>query len=97
VYLFYTQISLVDVAAGKDDTVAVAVEESIVAATGAASSSSRKRKQDNQRGGAAKKRTGGGGASDDPGPWQDLGLCWAHYQFGEKAKKCRPPCAMAGN
>jgi hypothetical protein len=80
--------ALVDAAAGKNDTVAAAVEELI--ATGAATSSSRKRMQDGQKGGA-------GGTSDDPGPWQDLGLCWAHYQFGKKAKKCRLPCIMAGN
>ena len=24
-------------------------------------------------------------------------LCWYHYRFGDSARKCKPPCAQAGN
>jgi hypothetical protein len=32
-----------------------------------------------------------------PGPWQDMGLYWMHYHFGNKARNCKQPCAWMGN
>ena len=46
---------------------------------------------------AVKKKHSEGGRGNDPGPWQDLCLCWAHYNWGSKANTCKPPCAQAGN
>ena len=32
-------------------------------------------------------------------PWAQPqpGVCWYHQQFGEAARKCKPPCSKAGN
>ena len=88
--------ALLDAEAAKESTIAAAVEESTVAAAGvAAPPSSRKRKADFRKKGPAKKRHGGG--DSDPGPWKDMGLCWAHYNYGNKAHKCKPPCNWQGN
>ena len=32
-----------------------------------------------------------------PTPPPTTGLCWYHARFGEKAKKCTPPCAKSEN
>ncbi len=46
-------------------------------------------------GGAA---DGGGAPKGGPKPWQQLGMCYAHYKYGSDAfKNCRPGCARAGN
>ncbi len=47
-------------------------------------------------GGAA----GGGGAPQGgPKPWEQLGMCYAHYRHGSDAfkKNCHPGCARAEN
>jgi len=93
--------ALMGAEAANDNTVAAAVEESIVAATGAAPpSSSRKRKQDwnrKKKKPAANRNHGDGSGANDPGPWQDMGLCWSHYNGGSKARNCKPPCAREEN
>ena len=83
----------------KEHAVAAAVEEATIAATGMAPpSSTRKRKPDwSKSKKPASKKNKGDGDRPDPGPWQDLGICWSHYTYGDKAKKCRPPCARAEN
>jgi hypothetical protein len=43
------------------------------------------------------KKNKGDGNRPDPSPWQDLGICWSHYTYGNKAKKCKLPCAWAEN
>jgi hypothetical protein len=30
-------------------------------------------------------------------PSPNLGLCWYHARFGDRSRKCTPPCAQAGN
>jgi len=93
--------ALMDAEVAKDKTVAAAVEESTVAAALAAPpSSSRKRKQDwnrKKKKPAANKNHSNGGGAKDSGPWQDMGLCWSHYNWGSKARNCKPPCARAEN
>ena len=91
--------ALMDAEAAKEHAVAAAVEEATIAAAGTAPpSSTRKRKPDwNKSKKPAFKRNKGDGDKPDPGPWQDLGICWSHYTYGDKAKKCRPPCARAEN
>jgi len=75
--------ALMDAEAAKDNTEAAAAEELMVATAGAApTSSSRKRKQDwnrKKKKPAANKNHGDGDGANDPGPWQDMGLCWSHY------------------
>ncbi len=47
-------------------------------------------------GGAA----GGSGAPQGgPKPWEQLGMCYAHYRYGSDTfkKNCRPGCARAEN
>jgi hypothetical protein len=91
--------ALMDAEAAKEHAVAAAVEDATIAATGTApASSTRKRKPDwykNKK--PAPKKSKGDGDRPDPGPWNDLGICWSHYTYGDKAKKCRPPCARAEN
>ncbi len=29
--------------------------------------------------------------------WQSSGLCFSHWNFGEKAWKCKQPCSWQGN
>jgi len=93
--------ALMDAETAKENTVAAAVEEATVAAAGAAApSAARKRKQDwvrKKKKPAAHKSSGDGDGGNDPGPWQDMGLCWSHYTWGNKARNCKPPCARAGN
>ena len=93
--------ALMDAETAKENTVAAAVEEATVAAAGAAApSAARKRKQDwarKKKKPAAHKSSGDGDGGNDPGPWQDMGLCWSHYNWGSKARNCKPPCARAGN
>jgi hypothetical protein len=40
---------------------------------------------------------GGGAPKGGPKPWEQLGLCYAHYTWGTKARNCRPGCARAEN
>ena len=42
---------------------------------------------------------GGGAPQGGPKPWEQLGMCYAHYRYGSDAfkKNCRPGCARAGN
>ncbi len=59
----------------------------------------RKRPPRNRRdrdGGAA---NGGGAPQGGPMPWEQLGMCKAHYMYGKEAwkKNCRPDCVRAGN
>ena len=90
--------ALMDAEAAIDHPMAATVEETMVAVPGVAPpSSSRKRKPDWKKKPAAKKKQGNGSGDNHPGPWQDLGLCWAHYNWGSKANSCKPPCAWAGN
>jgi hypothetical protein len=90
--------ALLDAEAARDNTVAAAVEESTVATAGvAAPSSSWKRKADFKKKNPAKKQHGDSGGDNDPGPWKDMGLCWTHYNFGNKAHKCKPPCNWQEN
>jgi hypothetical protein len=88
-----------DAEAAKDHAVAVAMEEATVAPVGMAPpSSARKRKPDwGKSKKPASKKNKGDGDRPDPGPWQDLGICWSHYTYGDKAKKCKPPCARLEN
>ena len=91
--------ALMDAEVAKDHAVVAKVEEATVAAAGMAPPlSARKRKPDwgkNKK--PASKKNKGDGDRPDPGPWQDLGICWSHYTYGDKAKKCSPPCARAEN
>jgi len=91
--------ALMDAEAAKDHAIAAAMEEAMVAATRVAPpSSARKRKPEwNKKKKPAAKKHQGDGDRPDPGPWQDLGLCWSHYTYGNKAKKRKPPCARAEN
>ena len=92
--------ALMDAKAAKDNTVAAAVEESTVAAAGVAPPpSSRKRKQDwnKKKKPATSRSNGDGGGANNPGPWQEMGLYWSHYNRGSKARNCKPPCARAEN
>jgi len=91
--------ALMDAEAAKEHAVAATVEEATIAAAGTAPLSlTRKRKPDwSKSKKAASKKNKGDGDRPDPGPWQDLGICWSHYTYGDKAKKCRPPCARAEN
>jgi hypothetical protein len=91
--------ALMDAEAAKDHAIAAAMEEATVAATGVAPpSSTRKRKPEwNKKKKPAAKKHQGDGDRPDPGPWQDLGLCWSHYTYGNKAKKRKLPCARAEN
>jgi len=87
--------ALMDAKAPRDQPKAASVEESMVAAAGTAPpSSSHKRKPDwgKKKKPAAKKNHGDGG-----GPWQDMGLCWSHYNWGSKARNCKPPSGRAEN
>jgi hypothetical protein len=91
--------ALMDAEAAKDNAITAAVEEATVPAAGLAPpSSNRKRKLEwiKKKKPAAKKNHGDGDRPD-PGLWQDLGICWSHYTYGDKAKKCKPPCARAEN
>ena len=36
-----------------------------------------------------------GGSPPEPSP--SSGLCWYHYNFREKARRCTPPCKWSGN
>jgi len=92
--------ALMDAEAVKENTVAAAVEEATVAATGVAPHpASRKRKQDwsKKKKPAPSRNKGDVGGATNPGPWQDMGLCWSHYNWGSKARNCKPPCARAEN
>ena len=42
---------------------------------------------------------GGGAPRDGPKPWEQLGMCYAHFRYGSDAfkKNCCPGCARAGN
>ena len=90
-----------DAEAAKDNAITAAVEEATVAAAGVAPHpSSRKRKQDwskKKKKLAPSRNNGDGGGDNEPGPWQDMGLCWSHYNLGSKARNCKPPCARAEN
>jgi len=93
--------ALMDAEEAKDHAVAAAVEKATGDAAGMAPpSSARKRKPDwskNKKPATKKNKGNGDRDRPDPGPWQDLGICWSHYTYGDKAKKCRPPCARAEN
>ncbi len=93
--------TLMDAKVAKDLPKAAAVKELTMAAAGAAPpSSSSKRKPDwnkKKKRWATTKNHGDGGGANNPGPWQDMGLCWSHYNWGSKARNCKPPCARAGN
>ena len=88
-----------DAEAAKEHAVAAAVEEATIAAARTAHLlSTRKRKPDwSKSKKPAFKKNKGDGDRPDPGPWQDLGTCWSHYTYGDKAKKCKPPCARVEN
>ena len=91
--------ALMDAEAAKDNAITAAVEEATVAAAGLAPPSSnciRKPEWIKKKKPAAKKNHSDGDRPD-PGPWQDLGICWSHYTYGDKAKKCKPACARAEN
>jgi len=30
-------------------------------------------------------------------PWAQVGMCWAHFKFGEAATSCQQPCNRAEN
>jgi hypothetical protein len=52
------------------------------------------------RGGKKRKADGDGRDGGNMGqrePYKELGICWAHYHFGKKARDCRPPCLFSGN
>jgi hypothetical protein len=91
--------ALMDAEAAKEHAVAAAVEEATVAAAGTGPTlSARKRKPDwykNKK--PAPKKSKGDGHRPDPGPWNNLIICWSPYTYGNKAKNCRPPCARAEN
>ena len=40
---------------------------------------------------------GGQSAQKKAKPWDAIGICWAHFRFGDKARDCKPPCLWAGN
>jgi hypothetical protein len=80
--------ALMDAEAAKDNAITAAVEEAAVAAAGLAPPSfNRKRKPEwiMKKKPAAKKNHGDGNRPD-PGQWQDLGICWSHYTYSDKAK-----------
>ena len=81
--------TLMDAEAAKDHAVAAAIEEATVAAAGMAPPSSAcKRKPDwNKSKKPTAKKNKGDGNKPDPGAWQDLGICWSHYTYDDKAKK----------
>ena len=44
----------------------------------------------------AGQRSGLSGRRRSPSPRRDS-LCWYHRRFGDKARKCTPPCSQSGN
>jgi hypothetical protein len=95
-----TRTDVLTAATARSTTTIHAVEEEAEITVVRQENSKKTKRFSRQRKGRNAGAAGGGGTPQGgPKPWEQLGMCYAHYRYGSDAyqKNCRPGCAKAEN